>query len=71
VAFPVVVLTLMTFAVMPMVTRPLRRWLALRRDASPLEPDADPARRIMARGNSRIASMSTGADQDAPGRACQ
>jgi uncharacterized protein len=32
-AFPVVVLTLMTFAVMPMVTRLLRRWLAPRRDA--------------------------------------
>jgi antibiotic biosynthesis monooxygenase (ABM) superfamily enzyme len=29
----VVVLTLMTFAVMPMVTRLLRRWLAPRRDA--------------------------------------
>jgi antibiotic biosynthesis monooxygenase (ABM) superfamily enzyme len=32
-AFPVVVLTLMTFAVMPVVTRLLRRWLAPRRDA--------------------------------------
>ena len=32
-AFPLVLLTLMTFAVMPVVTRLLRRWLAPRQDA--------------------------------------
>jgi antibiotic biosynthesis monooxygenase (ABM) superfamily enzyme len=31
--FPLVLLTLMTFAVMPVVTRLLRRWLAPRQDA--------------------------------------
>ena len=35
--FPLVLLTLMTFAVMPVVTRVLHRWLGPRQDAQPLE----------------------------------
>jgi uncharacterized protein len=35
--FPLVLLTLMTFVVMPVVTRVLRRWLGPRVDAEPLE----------------------------------
>jgi antibiotic biosynthesis monooxygenase (ABM) superfamily enzyme len=35
--FPLVLLTLMTFAVMPVVTRLLRRWLAPRQDDKPLQ----------------------------------
>ena len=35
--FPLVLLTLMTFVVMPMVTRALRRWLGPRRDQEPVE----------------------------------
>ena len=38
-AFPLVLLTLMTFAVMPVVTRLLRRWLAPRQDAKPHESE--------------------------------
>jgi antibiotic biosynthesis monooxygenase (ABM) superfamily enzyme len=34
-SFPLVLLTLMTFVVMPVVTRLLRRWLGPRRDAQP------------------------------------
>jgi uncharacterized protein len=36
-AFPLVLLTLMTFVVMPVVTRLLRRWLGPRRDQKPLQ----------------------------------
>jgi len=36
-AFPVVLLTLMTFVVMPVVTRVLRRWLGPRQDAEHLQ----------------------------------
>jgi uncharacterized protein len=36
-AFPLVLLTLMTFVVMPVVTRLLRRWLGPRQDAEPPE----------------------------------
>jgi antibiotic biosynthesis monooxygenase (ABM) superfamily enzyme len=32
-----VLLTLMTFVVMPVMTRVLRRWLGPRRDAEPLQ----------------------------------
>jgi antibiotic biosynthesis monooxygenase (ABM) superfamily enzyme len=35
--FPLVLLTLMTFVVMPVVTRVLRRWLGPRQDAEPPE----------------------------------
>jgi uncharacterized protein len=35
--FPLVLLTLMTFVVMPMVTRALRRWLGPRHDQEPVE----------------------------------
>jgi uncharacterized protein len=35
--FPLVLLTLMTFVVMPVVTRALRRWLGPRRDEEPAE----------------------------------
>jgi uncharacterized protein len=35
--FPLVLLTLMTFVVMPVVTRVLRRWLGPRQDAEPLQ----------------------------------
>ena len=35
--FPLVLLTLMTFVVMPVVTRMLRRWLGPRQDQQPLE----------------------------------
>jgi uncharacterized protein len=35
--FPLVLLTLMTFVVMPMVTRVLRRWLGPRHDQEPVE----------------------------------
>jgi hypothetical protein len=35
--FPLVLLTLMTFVVMPVVTRLLRRWLGPRQDAEPLQ----------------------------------
>jgi antibiotic biosynthesis monooxygenase (ABM) superfamily enzyme len=35
--FPLVLLTLMTFVVMPVVTRVLRRWLGPRQDQEPLE----------------------------------
>jgi uncharacterized protein len=38
-AFPLVLLTLMTFVVMPVVTRLLRRWLAPRQDAKPPESE--------------------------------
>jgi hypothetical protein len=34
--FPLLLLTLMTFVVMPVVTRMLRRWLGLRQDAEHL-----------------------------------
>jgi antibiotic biosynthesis monooxygenase (ABM) superfamily enzyme len=36
-AFPLVLLTLMTFVVMPVVTRVLRRWLGPRQDEDPVE----------------------------------
>ena len=36
-AFPLVLLTLMTFVVMPVVTRVLRRWLGPRQDEEPVE----------------------------------
>jgi antibiotic biosynthesis monooxygenase (ABM) superfamily enzyme len=35
--FPLVLLTLMTFVIMPMVTRALRRWLGPRHDQEPVE----------------------------------
>jgi uncharacterized protein len=35
--FPLVLLTLMTFVVMPVVTRVLRRWLGARQDEEPVE----------------------------------
>ena len=35
--FPLVLLTLMTFVVMPVVTRLLRRWLGPRQDDEPVE----------------------------------
>jgi antibiotic biosynthesis monooxygenase (ABM) superfamily enzyme len=35
--FPLVLLTLMTFVVMPVVTQMLRRWLRSRQDQQPLE----------------------------------
>ncbi|HTE68735.1 MAG TPA: antibiotic biosynthesis monooxygenase [Actinomycetes bacterium] len=37
--FPLVLLTLMTFAVMPVVTRLLHRWLGPRQDAQPHESE--------------------------------
>jgi uncharacterized protein len=36
-SFPLVLLTLMTFVVMPVVTRLLRRWLGPRQDAQPVQ----------------------------------
>jgi antibiotic biosynthesis monooxygenase (ABM) superfamily enzyme len=35
--FPLVLLTLMTFVVMPVVTRVLRRWLGPRHDERPID----------------------------------
>ena len=40
--FPLVLLTLMTFVVMPMVTRLLRRWLGPRPDEEPLQGELPP-----------------------------
>jgi antibiotic biosynthesis monooxygenase (ABM) superfamily enzyme len=37
--FPLVLLTLMTFVVMPVVTRVLRRWLGPRQDEESIEGD--------------------------------
>jgi antibiotic biosynthesis monooxygenase (ABM) superfamily enzyme len=37
--FPLVLLTLMTFVVMPVVTRVLRRWLRPRRDEGSVEEE--------------------------------
>ena len=39
--FPLVLLTLMTFVVMPVVTRVLHRWLGPRQDEEPLEGETD------------------------------
>jgi len=36
-SFPLVLLTLMTFVVMPVVTRVLRRWLGSRQDTERLQ----------------------------------
>jgi antibiotic biosynthesis monooxygenase (ABM) superfamily enzyme len=40
--FPLVLLTLMTFVVMPMVTRLLRRWLGPRPDEESLQGELPP-----------------------------